>query len=175
MAQIYVKTYSSLVNYGSHLPVLIKAVQMTTGAVLELGMGVNSTPVLHWLCATAKRKLVSYENQPGQIVQWAHYGDHEKFPWHTVRLVEHWSEAEVEQPWDVVLVDHDADVDRMHEVERVAPYAQYVIVHDADGRDYAHNRIREIKALFKFHWVYEAYRPHTAILSNFADLADFHV
>ena len=47
---------------GSHLPVLIKMVLMTDGPILELGTGFFSTPVLHWLCAEKKRKLVSYDS-----------------------------------------------------------------------------------------------------------------
>jgi hypothetical protein len=34
----------------------------TDGDVLELGLGVFSTPYLHYQCILSKRKLVSYEN-----------------------------------------------------------------------------------------------------------------
>jgi hypothetical protein len=50
---------------GTHLPLLMRAIINTTGPVLELGVGWNSTPVLHEACSG--RLLVSVENEP----QWA--------------------------------------------------------------------------------------------------------
>jgi preprotein translocase subunit YajC len=49
-------------GYGSHLPILIKLVEMTDGPILELGSGLFSTLFLHWACFLKKRKLVSYDN-----------------------------------------------------------------------------------------------------------------
>lgn len=175
MAYLHIKSFTSLVNYGSHLPVLVRCMQLTTGSVLELGLGVNSTPILHWLCATSKRELVSYEDNPIQAEQWVHYGNPERFPWHTIRVVGDWDVTEIERPWDVVLVDHSPGERRPIDIARVAPYAKYIVLHDADGRAYMKNRIREIKAMFKSVYVYDAYRPHTAVLSNFVDLSKFTV
>ena len=55
------------ITWGSHLPILIKLVGETTGDILELGIGLYSTPFLHWSCFPNKRKLVSYESAEGYI------------------------------------------------------------------------------------------------------------
>ena len=62
------KTYASF-NYATHLPCLMKAVEKTTGDILELGVGLFSTPYLHYVAMLQNRKLVSYENVP----EWAQY------------------------------------------------------------------------------------------------------
>ena len=49
-------------HWASHYPLLIKVMQITSGDVLELGMGMASTPLLHWLCFDTGRNLISYEN-----------------------------------------------------------------------------------------------------------------
>ena len=50
-------------DWGSHLPVLKRALEITDGDVLEMGMGIHSTPEMHWSCIN--RNLVSYENDEG--------------------------------------------------------------------------------------------------------------
>jgi hypothetical protein len=51
-------------SWGSHIPFLIDVFNNSVGSVLELGIGVFSTPLLHSLCIDNKRMLVSYENNP---------------------------------------------------------------------------------------------------------------
>jgi hypothetical protein len=55
--------YNAHIGGGSHLPLLMKLLDQTNGPVLELGMGLFSTPFLHWACYEKKRSLVSYENK----------------------------------------------------------------------------------------------------------------
>lgn len=49
-------------KHSTHLAVLMEAVRRTAGPVLELGVGLYSTPVLHWLCYPTNRRLVSYDS-----------------------------------------------------------------------------------------------------------------
>ncbi len=51
----------------THLPALLCAFAATSGAVIELGVGFNSTPILHALCMTACRNLISIEADEGWI------------------------------------------------------------------------------------------------------------
>src|SRR3954465_681875 len=46
---------------STHFPLLIKLVQMTQGPILELGSGLFSTPLLHWLCFEQERELHTWE------------------------------------------------------------------------------------------------------------------
>ncbi len=48
---------------GAHLPVLIQAVKLVPGDVLELGAGYLSTPMLHALCCP-ERRIITLEAKP---------------------------------------------------------------------------------------------------------------
>ena len=49
-------------KYGSYIPALLTALGKVDGDVLELGSGLYSTALLHWICLEQKRKLITYEN-----------------------------------------------------------------------------------------------------------------
>ena len=78
-------------NRGSHLPVLLKAVQLTNGPILELGSGVCSTTFLHWMCRPYKRRLVTYENNPD------HYGfaNKHKADFHEIHCIDDWDTVDL--------------------------------------------------------------------------------
>lgn len=46
-------------NWGTHQTPLISAVMHTKGPILELGCGDFSTPLLHAICSTNQRMLLS--------------------------------------------------------------------------------------------------------------------
>ena len=158
-------------NYGTHLPALIKAMQKTTGDVLEIGMGVFSTPYLHYQCMLSNRKLVSYENYQN----WMNFFLKYNYPNanHEINFVEKYSDAKIEKPWSVVLIDQTPDSSRIEEVRRIANLATYVICHDSNGRKDNTYHYSEIYPLFKYKTVWDKDSNHAVILSNFADLEDF--
>ena len=152
-------------HWGSHLPILMKIVQMTDGPILELGIGIFSTPLLHWLCFESKRELISYDHSEVYFDRFRHF----KNKYHHLFFVEDWDKAEIERSWDVVLVDHN-DERRRHEVKRLANWGKYIIVHDTDFKDDPHYRFSEIFPLFKYRYDYKETTPQTSVLSNFVDL-----
>jgi hypothetical protein len=152
--------------WGSHLPVLMKVISLTEGDVLELGMGLYSTPYLHWACLN-KRKLVSYDN------------DSEIFPslkkeygegLHEVNFVDDWSKIDIEKPWDVVLVDHAPVARRSEEIKRLANFAKFIVIHDSQERDDKTYHYSTIYPLFKYKLVFDKAKPPTTLLSNFVDI-----
>jgi len=151
--------------WGSHLPILIKLMNVTNGDVLELGMGVNSTPFLHWACYP-NRKLVSYENNKECFESFKNYavGRHE------VNFIEDWDKAKIEWPWNIVLVDHAPMSRRPIEVKRLVGIADYIIVHDTQ-KNFKTCNFDELWPLFKYRYDYIAGGyPRTTVLSNFIDL-----
>jgi len=153
---------------GSHLPILIKLVTMTDGPVLELGTGFFSTPVLHWLCAEKKRKLVSYDSQ----VPFFEVANKYLTDWHEVYLIDDWSKIDISQHWSVVLVDHAPAEQRKLEMARVANNADYVVAHDSEPRHDRSYAYSEIAPLYKYRFDYDKLYPHTAVFSNFKDLSN---
>lgn len=174
MAHLNIKSFSSLVNYGSHLPLLIKAMEISTGPVVEMGMGVNSTPVMHWMCAASHRNLVSYETDESQLYQWSHFSA-PRFPWHYIELVKDWDEINLAYPWSLAFVDHDPDERRHKDVLRLADHAQLIVLHDSEGKPHQREAFSRVYDSFKWSWRYSEYEPESIILSNFVDLSGFHV
>lgn len=157
--------------WGSHLPVLIKLVSITSGPILELGGGLYSTPFLHWACFPTKRKLVSYDNDPKYFQQIFQYKD----DFHEVGLVTNWDDVNVNYPWDIVFVDHTTER-RGIDAKRVANLAKYVVLHDSDP--VKHNEVygyASVYPLFKYRFDYKETSPNTTILSNFIDLSNFKI
>jgi hypothetical protein len=159
---------------GSHLPILMKIMSMTDGPVLELGMGLFSTPFLHWACYDAKRKLTSYENKQHFYELFDFYDRREDvndYSYHEINLVENWDDVVFSGQYSIALIDHNPGPRRKDEIRRLANSVDYMIVHDANGRHDKYYKFTEIYPLFKYRKDITVY-PQTTILSNFKDLSE---
>lgn len=154
-------------HWGSHLPVLIKVIQATKGPVLELGMGIYSTPILHWLCDEGKRELVSYD-QVGAYMKWFKHFEND---YHKISLVNDWDDVKIERHWDVALVDHNDDRRRI-ELERLANWAKYIVVHDTDPETDYYYKYSEVFPRFKYRHDYTNIKNNVGVVSNFVDLSN---
>ena len=155
---------------GSHIPVLIKAMGISEGPVLELGTGLNSTPVLHWLCHEMKRKMDSYESIPMfHRIAWNYEND-----FHKTHFVTDWDkDLQIDRHWGVVFIDHAPGKRRNVEMARLADNADYVIVHDTEPRSDWHYKYSNSFDKYKYRYDYTDAYPHTSIFSNFKDLHEF--
>jgi hypothetical protein len=160
-------------NYGTHFPALIKAMEKTKGDVLELGMGIFSTPFLHYQCMLSGRKLVSYENFKNYAQFFLDY----RYPNanHEIIIIDDYANAKIDKPWDVALIDQSPDAERIKAVKRLANFAKYIIIHDSneDVKSEAIYHYSEIYPLFKYKTVWDKDKNHATVLSNFHDLTDF--
>lgn len=156
-------------KYCTYIPLLMRALAEIEGDVLEMGTGIVSTHVLHWMCLDQGRRLVSYENSP-------YYYEIAKAcegPLHSVRFVERWADAEIERAvgrWAVALVDH-APAERRHvDVERLANCAGAIVIHDSQGLSEKHYHYQKIYPLFRYRLGWGKARPSATVLSNFVDV-----
>lgn len=152
-------------NRGSHLPVLMKIVNMTQGPILELGCGLYSTNPLHWACHSTKRRLVTYENNPDYFGFIKAYEN----DFHEVHCINDWSSIDISEPWSVAFVDHEPASRRAVEIKRLS-HAEYVVAHDANNKDDRKYRYSTILKLYKYHLRYAGANPHTTIFSNKHDV-----
>ncbi len=150
---------------GSHIPVLIKVMLASQGDVLELGTGMNSTPVLHWLCKDMGRKLDSYESQK----DWHRHAWNYRADFHTIHFIEDWDKLEINKHWGVVFIDHWPGNRRNTEMERLANNADYVIVHDTEPKSDWHYHYSNHFDKYKYRFDYTKAYPHTSVFSNFKD------
>ena len=151
-------------EFGTHLPALIKAINATDGPVLELGMGIFSTPFLHFACYP-ERKLVSYEN----VGSYKNDFDNFRSTYHQIHLIDDWSKADLSGHWSVALIDHEPAIRRKEDIKRLADNTDYIIIHDTNPKTEHRFRYREIYPLFKYRMDFNYEKPHTTILSNFKD------
>ena len=157
------------VKYCSYIPVLVKALNMVDGAVLEMGAGLYSTPLLHWLCFDDDRPLVTYESDKKFYDMIKHCESN----FHKVIFVENWDDTHLETDWGVALIDHKPAIRRKEDIKRLAYNTQCIVVHDSQGRSKKHYHYEEIYPLFKYMCGYGKALPQTVVLSNFIDVTDW--
>ncbi len=153
-------------SWGTHLVPLIECLENSRGPVLELGLGISSTPVLHALCEDSDRFLLSLDNDPVFVEMFKKYRSSR----HKVELVGDWDLYDLDHNiWAVALIDHKPDARRIKEIIRIADLTTYVIIHDSepDKNDLYH--YDEIYPLFKYKFDYRKTPVHTTVLSNFHD------
>jgi len=145
---------------------------MTTGSILELGMGFCSTPYLHWVCFPSKRRIVSYENEK----EYYRYAETWKADFHEVHCIprDGWDGIDISEPWGVAFVDHHPNHRRVEEIKRLL-HAEYVIIHDSENSGEHGYHLSTVKNLFKYRWKYNAAFPFTSIWSNKHDVRNFKV
>ncbi len=157
---------------STHFPLLIKAVQMTKGTVAELGSGLFSTPLLHWLCFGQDRKLITYESYRHYLT----FAEKFKTESHDVRFVRDWEKESFDESYSVVFIDHSINGKkhtRGDDAIRFADKAEYVILHDAGANSLPKYGYEETYKHFKYRYDWTGCYPHTTILSNVHDLHEF--
>ena len=107
-------------RFMTHLPSLFAALLATDGAVLELGAGLGSTPMLRAFCKASKREFISVESDE----DWAFCCD----SWHdpTWGLLPGLANR---QHWSVVFVDN-APATRRGPDAMLFAKAEFVVIHD---------------------------------------------
>jgi hypothetical protein len=152
---------------ASHLALLTRVFDISEGPVLELGTGFFSTLLLHWLATTYQRQVFSFESSQGWYDRAKKYENR----WHHIVHVPDWDAAQIEQPWGMAFVDHSPGKRRPREVVRLAPWAQYIVIHDT--QDFSDGEYQFSKAWpsFQYRHDYKKVVPWTSVVSNFHDLA----
>lgn len=150
-------------GWTTHMPMLIKVVQETDGSILELGSGLFSTPLLHWLCAEKRRKLMTYEDNE----EFFEFAKKFKSRSHSVKLIKDWNEADIERKWSVVLIDHSINR-RVIDALKVKDLADFVVLHDTEDPVYQYEKVWPH---FKYRYDWKFCKPWTTVVSNFKDLS----
>lgn len=150
------------VGNGTHLPVLMRAMEITHGRVVEFGAGFFSTPYLHWQTFLQKRKLITFENN----LEFIKLFDRYKTEWHEVVPVSDWDAIDLSGEWSVALIDHAPKERRIEEIKRLADTCNYIVIHDTQGRRENVFHYRDTLATFKYRKDFTSVRPYTTVVSN---------
>jgi len=146
-------------EFASHYPILVKAIQSTTGPVMELGTGMFSTPLLHWLCLG--RKLVSCESHPEYI----EFAKQYETLFHKVIKIDNWLKLQLEK-YSVVFIDHTPTPRKRGDDAIRFTDAELVVLHDT-GRHESKYGYEKVFPLFK----YKYEKNNTTVLSNSIDVS----
>lgn len=159
---------------STHFPCLIKLAQMTEGPILEMGSGIFSTPLLHWLCSEKKRKLITVEG-------YKHYLDFAnkfKTEWHEVIYLDPREQMEIKKGdhYSIVFIDHSPKKPRTRGDDALLfkDVADYIVLHDAGKDGHKKYGYDQLYSQFKYRYDWNGCWPSTTVLSNKHDLKDFH-
>lgn len=163
-------------NYGTHMVPLITAVTHTQGAVLEMGSGDFSTPLLHAICSKTERYLLSVDTDQS----WLNLFIDLKRDWHDLKYVPVFSDDFSKDPkphlwdtigtdryWGVVFIDHRPGERRRIDINRLRKYADIIVVHDTQEPSYGYESILNT---FKYKFIYDRYATTTTLVSDTIDV-----
>jgi hypothetical protein len=153
-------------KWTTHQTMLIKCVEKTNKPVLELGSGLFSTPLLHWLCKIQGVALWTYENED----EFYNFAKGFRSKMHRIRLIKDWDELDLKTHFGVVFIDHHPPLQRGKDVIKFKNNADYIILHDTEKEEsYGYDKVW---SHFKYRYDWKDCPPYTTVLSNFKDLSD---
>ena len=157
-------------GYGTHLDLLRKTVELTTGVIVECGTGKHSTPFLSEVSKSQNRTVVSLDNDK----EWfeknkAKYAT----DLHQFFLVDDWNITmwsflrHVTRP-SVCLVDQHPSAARLVSISAMGAHAEFIVVHDTEQPMYYYQPLLHA---FRFRYDDTTNEPHTTVVSNYRDFA----
>jgi hypothetical protein len=155
-------------GFGSHLPILIKAFDLTQGSVLECGTGYNSTPVLHWLCRYYNRSLRSLESVRQYYKLNKAFNDEN----HSVEFVKNWEDV-VFDNYGLVFIDCKPAGQRKEIARALFQSAGMIVLHDTQQKQKAMEAYQYESIYPLFRHIYHAEQPfNTSVLSNYVNVRE---
>jgi hypothetical protein len=157
-------------KWGSHLPALLGCVAATCGPVLEIGAGHYSTPTLHALCVVLGRELITVENNPEWLGQFARYRSMSH------RVIEQTDEVLLElaqRHWSVVFVDDQGGETRVNRLAMFFEHADYLLFHDYQFPSIKADLDEWLRWKEHQSFVYDEYLPSTLIVSKNLEIPVF--
>lgn len=163
MAEFQIR-YNHPKGWSSHYTLLLKAIFSSTGPVVEVGGGFFSTPLLHWVCKSLDRYLITYENDP----RFKDLVKSFQSPKHKIVFLEDWNTMDFKKHYGVVFIDHHPPQRRAVDVWNFRDSADYIVMHDTNPPDKYH--WRETLAKFKYQYDWTEYKPWSSVVSNLFDV-----
>lgn len=153
----------NIARMATHIPILVRAFDLSQGDILEFGTGYFSTTLLDWLCAVTGRKLISYETDR----TWFDRAKKMQSDYHDIIFVENWDVIPLEEKhWGLAFVDHHPNHRRAVEIERLKDFADFIVVHDTEPRSAKSYDYDRIYPLFKYRFDDKKVEPWTSVFSN---------
>lgn len=152
-------------NYFSHVALLAAAFNRTTGPVIELGAGYGSTLMLHGLCGSTGRTLLTVESNKPWFGQ---FTPHYIKDWHEFVLVDDYRNLpEYDREWGLAFVDHGIAEQRGESIRQLA-HVPVIIAHDTNNPDlYGYEVLNDFT--YRYDWKARG-KALTSMVSNTVDV-----
>ena len=109
----------------------------TTGAILELGAGNYSTPLIHEIAMSQGRRVLTLDNSGSWLSAFAHLANDE----HHFRLVSSWDEWHPTEEYGLAFIDHGPCDRREAESRRLLSSVDVFVMHDTEDPAYGYGRV----------------------------------
>ena len=162
---------NDLSHWNSYWPLLWKALEETTGPVLEFGMGDGSTKKLHDYCQARGRSLFSYDYNNEWAQKFMHLNDTN----HKLEYVQDWDNVTEKHREEigVLFVDHSPGEHRKYEIAMFCNSAKIIIAHDTEKESDHGYRVSLVDPLFKYKKHDTSFVARATAYSNFIDVTQW--
>ena len=165
------------IPFGSHQPILIHLLNtITEGDVMEFGVGIHSTPIMHTICAQQGRKLLSIDNDK----EWFNPNEKYRTKDHEMNLFDNDKLLRCEydffnRNFAIIFVDAAPGPLRQFLIEKMKGHADYMIVHDTEeaihpGFHKGHDVYNYDFSSFKHVLHFEKIMPATSVISDLDEI-----
>lgn len=142
---------------------LVKAVLNTGGAIVELGCGWYSTPILAQFAVCQRRHTLSCDNNK----QWLAIFEHFANPLHKLVHIEDWNNLNA-FPCGLLFVDQAPGNFREHSINKFRQFADVMVLHDTENQiEYGYSNIL---GTFKYEHTDKTQPTWTTVVSNIIDV-----
>ncbi len=179
-------------SYGSFMIPLYASLNATTGPVMEIGGGMLSTHLLHFLCGFAEpiRYLYTGELNPDWYEEIKEYqsDNHKIDPLHDLNNIP------IDKKWSVVLLDSDDPKLLLEKYPQIPKSwnpnsegynlrkgllfymkeksnAEVFVIHDSDHPLFTNDKLwQKTIGSFQYRWEFKMEKPYTLVLSDTIDV-----
>ena len=169
-------------TFGSHVIPLLASMWVSDGAILELGSGWYSTPMMHRISTVQGRNVLTADSK----YEWLKYflffvsNKHDLYLVNVnkppaddidsaVRVVSSWDAiGQQQQHWGFIFVDHAPAEQRIEELERLRHRGDLILVHDTEPEHDGIYQVQKHLSTFKYRMTFGPgwTGTHTDVLSE---------
>lgn len=150
-----------------YYPLLYKALEETKGAVLELGMGHGSTPLLNEYATKNRRELYSFDYNE----EWRSKFDNLINKNHASYLVKDWNEVYKNfKDASVIFIDQSPGEERKETIKAYQHTKGILVIHDTEPTGAGDYQVRPLFPLFKYKVEVQTAGAWATALSNEIDI-----
>ncbi len=140
------------------------------GAILELGAGFYSTPLLHAIAERDGREMVTIEQSRAFGERFYHLrSDFHEIVWPEDNDWENVADLIAEPKWGVVFVDHAPANQRPIDIRQIDLGTEFVVVHDTQAELYGWG---DCFKRFQYRHDDQRHVPWTTVLSNVTNVTE---